>query len=288
MPLHALLVSSVQQRPYVFVFLLAYVLIAANQLGWLRMLLFALVGFGVAWAAEYVSSQTAYGVPFGPYRYTGATRNVELFLLGVPFFDSLSFVFLAFASYSMSLFFCMHHTPAGIPLQFEDDPDVRQSASVLLMSALFMTWLDLVIDPLAVRGDEWFLGHVFDYPEPGIFFGVPLSNFLGWFFVAMVIVGLYQRLDALLIQYQTPGRRPRGIVTPDQALLGPLLWWGILGFNVVIAFFLQKVGNVTTLLFPLVAVLLHVPIAFFFGLRLLGGATVASGRGFEDVLGRGR
>ena len=30
-------------------------------------------------------------------------------------------------------------------------------------------------------GDRWFLGRMYYYPEGGIYFGVPLSNFVGWF-----------------------------------------------------------------------------------------------------------
>ncbi len=54
-----------------------------------------------------------------------------------------------------------------------------------------MTLLDVVIDPLAVRGERWFLGHLFTYPEGGLYFGVPLSNFGGWLLVGWATVGGY-------------------------------------------------------------------------------------------------
>ncbi len=50
-----------------------------------------------------------------------------------------------------------------------------------------MMWLDVVIDPLAVRGDRWFLGRIFYYPEPGWYFGVPAANFAGWVVVGAAI-----------------------------------------------------------------------------------------------------
>ena len=61
----------------------------------------------------------------------------------------------------------------------------------MALSGALMTLLDVVIDPLAVRGGRWFLGHIFFYPEGGIYFGVPLSNFAGWLPVGWATVGGY-------------------------------------------------------------------------------------------------
>src|SRR5262249_61764865 len=57
------------------------------------------------------------------------------------------------------------------------------------VSGLLMMALDVVIDPLAVRGDRWFLGHIFYYPEGGPYFGVPLTNFAGWWIVGALGCG---------------------------------------------------------------------------------------------------
>ena len=62
---------------------------------------------------------------------------------------------------------------------------------MVALSGALMTLLDVVIDPLAVRGERWFLGHLFTYPEGGLYFGVPLSNFAGWLLVGWVTVGGY-------------------------------------------------------------------------------------------------
>ena len=43
------------------------------------------------------------GFPFGLYHYIDATRAREIWIFGVPFMDSLSFTFLAFASYTVAL-----------------------------------------------------------------------------------------------------------------------------------------------------------------------------------------
>jgi putative membrane protein len=62
---------------------------------------------------------------------------------------------------------------------------------MVALSGALMTLLDVVIDPLAVRGGRWFLGHIFFYPEAGIYFGVPLFNFAGWLLVGWATVGGY-------------------------------------------------------------------------------------------------
>ncbi|MBI5367114.1 MAG: carotenoid biosynthesis protein, partial [Planctomycetes bacterium] len=191
--------------------------------------------------------------------------------------------FLAYASYAMALFFRLNHVWRGGPLDLENDPAVRQGPSVLLLSALFMTWLDIVIDPLAVRGHEWFLGKIFWYEDPGWFYGVPVSNFLGWFFVALVIVGLFQRCDALFDSLEPAEDGGVGARRPARVLLGCGLWWGVLLFNLGIALWTSDVRRPETMSFLITAILLHVPIFFFFVLRLAGGVALAGGRGFDDT-----
>ena len=61
------------------------------------------------------------------------------------------------------------------------------------MAALFMVMVDMVVDPLSVRGDRWFLGRIFWYDPPGPHFGVPISNYLGWFLVAASGVSRFSR-----------------------------------------------------------------------------------------------
>ena len=49
-----------------------------------------------------------------------------------------------------------------------------------------------LIDPAAVRGERWFLGDLFYYAEGGVYFGVPLSNFAGWWLVGAIGVFAYE------------------------------------------------------------------------------------------------
>ena len=210
-PIAPLLLGTLLLRPYVFAFLAVFAWAAARDLGALRMLGFLAWGFAVDFAAEYASTRV--GVPFGLYHYTGATRGIELYLGNVPFFDSLSFPFLAYAS------FCLARRVLG--------PVDR--GRITLLAGVVMMLLDVVIDPLAVRGDRWFLGRIFYYAEAGAYFGVPLSNFAGWLVVGWVTVGGYL---AVARKSDRPGRPEVGVG----------LYYGVLLFNLTITWWIGEMG----------------------------------------------
>jgi uncharacterized membrane protein len=227
-----LLLGTLLLRPYVVAFLAAFAVAAGRDLGPWRMVGFLVWGFVVAFVAEYASTRVA--VPFGLYHYTGDTRGVELFLGNVPFFDSLSFPFLAYAS------FCLARSALG----------TARGWRVVLLSGVLMTLLDVVIDPLAVRGDRWFLGRIFYYPEPGVYFGVPLANFGGWLIVGWLIVGGY-----VVAARDQAGGRPG---------LGIGLYYGVLVFNLALTWWIGEPVLLTA------GILIHV--ATFLLLYVFGGA----------------
>lgn len=215
-----LLLGTLWLRPYVFAFLGAFFVIALSEIGVRRTLVWIAVGFAIAFASEW--SSTRNGFPFGLYHYLDATRDRELWISNVPFFDSLSFVFLSFVSWATA------RRLLGDPV--DRSGRVTGSARTLALAAVLMVGIDLVCDPVSVRGDEWFLGRVFYYATPGAFFGVPLSNFLGWAFVALAIVGAMRALEALGLL----GGRPL-YALPSADALAPAFYLGILSFNVGVA-----------------------------------------------------
>ncbi|HEV8438274.1 MAG TPA: carotenoid biosynthesis protein [Methylomirabilota bacterium] len=283
-PLPALLWNTVLLRPYVFVFLLAFIASAGRDLGGRRALGFFLWGWTVAFAAEYASTRV--GIPFGLYHYTGVTAGRELYLSNVPFFDSISFVFLAYASLCLArhalgdrcwanLRRQVHsalasrrrrsartatslarrqpstytHVRLGRPTslapglarnlpphraQINPLAGDRPTAGVVLVSGILMMLLDVVIDPLAVRGDRWFLGRIFYYPAGGAYFGVPLSNFAGWALVGWVTVGGYMWAMA-----RVGGSTTRQWGSPR---LGVALYYGVLLFNLALTLWIREWG----------------------------------------------
>ena len=228
-----LLISTIELRPYVFVFLASFLFISIVNFGVRTTLLFTALTYAVALACEWSSVHN--GFPFGLYHYVEATRGREIWIAGVPFMDSLSFTFLGFASYTLALLLSVPLYRRGWDLRLLDTRALRRAPRVWLMAALFMVMIDLVVDPLSVLGDRWFLGKIFWYDPPGPHFGVPISNYLGWYFVAAVTIPIFVALDQL---WNRGDRRPAGIAMklPSRALLGPLLYAGIAGFGITMLF----------------------------------------------------
>ncbi len=249
-----LLLSTLLLRPYVFIFFAIFIGAAIRFLGWRKTLLFTGISWAIAFIAEF--SSTRNGIPFGYYVYIESTRDQELWLSNVPFFDSLSFTFLAYASYIMSLSFTLPTVKKGMIASFLDHFKTRSSGSVLLLSTLFFTFIDIVIDPLAVRGDRWFLGKIFYYPDPGVYFGVPFSNFVGWAVVGFVSIACFQIVEKIFDRQRQENLECDVSV---HILMGILLYYLVLVFNLTMTFMIGEtlLGTVGLFIFlPVTAILL--------------------------------
>jgi putative membrane protein len=124
-------------------------------------------------AAEVVGVR--YGFLFGDYMYTDALRPQ---LFGVPLvMASAWMVLVAYVRQALTNF----NLPASV------------EASV---AALWMTAIDLVIDPLAAGTLNYWR-----WSRAGVYYGVPARNFLGWFAVSLLIFSLVRVLFGR-------GRRP--------------------------------------------------------------------------------
>lgn len=223
-----LLLGSLRLRPYVFGFLGLHLTGASGLLGWQRTAAYTLVTWGVAFLAESSSIRT--GIPFGWYHYVPATKDLELWMAGVPFFDSLSFCFLLVSSHGLAWLLL---APPGKRGSEAAGPPARGPHAAL--TTLLFVLIDVVIDPVALRGDRWFLGRIYGYPEPGTYFGVPLSNFLGWAMVGLVATGLYQAWE----RRQPP---PPAWGFQGRAWLCPGLYFLVLAFSLAITFAIGEWG----------------------------------------------
>lgn len=234
-----LLWGTVLLRPYVFIFLAVYLTLAVWHLGVQRALLFTVIAYSIAFLSEY--SSTRNGFPYGYYSYIDTTRGQELWVANVPFMDSLSYSFLSYVAYTMALFLWSPLKRNGWDIRLEDRPGIRHSLKVVFTGAVLFMLMDVVIDPVAFRGDRWFLGKIYTYEEEGEYFNIPLTNFAGWVITGAAILYVFTRVDRWL--ESRPGFRDFGRrEVPYQALLGPGLYFGVLLFNLAVTFYIGEIA----------------------------------------------
>lgn len=249
-----LLLDTIMLRPYVFVFFLAYLTGCSLHLGWKPAVLFAVAGYWIAWTSEFLSIHT--GFPYGTYYYIEQTRGQEIWVFGVPLMDSLSYVFLAYAAYTMALFII---APVRMWKSFPyvlETRSMRYSLLTAFTAAVLFVYLDIIIDPVALQGDRWFLGKIYGYPFGGLYFGVPLSNFAGWFLTGFILIVALQKIDSWLYRQAGDYSRHR---YPWKHMIGPALYVSVVIFNLVVTFFIGEylMGSVGLFIVILPAVLIY-------------------------------
>lgn len=252
-----LLWGTILLRPYVFAFLAVYVVAGWRHIGWKRTLAYIPIGYALAWVSEF--SSIHWGFPYGDYFYIHSTANRELWVLGVPFMDSLSYVFLSYCSYSLAAFLMSPVTIWSGNLVTLETSRIRRSWQTLIFAAFLFVMLDVVIDPVALQGQRWFLGLIYGYRHEGLYFGIPMSNFGGWLFVGTVLTLALQALERMrFLDSKLSFSANR---SSWMRLLGPVLYFSVLLFNIAVTFYIGEMllGMVDLLL---LATLL-VPMIFF-------------------------
>jgi putative membrane protein len=247
-----LLWGTILLRPYVFTFLAAYIVAGWRHIGWKRTLIFIPAGYALAWTSEFASIHC--GFPYGDYFYIQSTADRELWVFGVPFMDSLSYVFLSYCSFSLAAFTMSPVAFRSWHLITLETPRIRRSWQTLVLGAVLFVLLDIIIDPVALLGEHWFLGKIYGYHHAGLYFGIPVSNFGGWLLVGFVLVGTLQALDAIpALDSNSP---PTTGMTGPAALswlrsMGPLLYFSVMSFNIAVTFYIGRMllGLVDMLLF---------------------------------------
>ncbi|HET9110387.1 MAG TPA: carotenoid biosynthesis protein [Ktedonobacterales bacterium] len=121
--------------------------------------------------AELIGTST--GWPFGPYEYTDLLGAK---ILGkVPFTIPLSWFYMGFTAYLLA------SAITGL-LKLRR----RTFWSLALGAWLLMAW-DLALDPAMVRNNVF---PFWNWYTHGIYFGMPLQNFAGWWLVGFLFMGV--------------------------------------------------------------------------------------------------
>ena len=218
-------------RPYVFGFMVAFLFLAMRRWGWARTLLWLVLGYGIAWASEALSIRT--GFPYGWYFYKYENLTRDILVMGVPFWDSLSYTFLIFAGYMVVKYRWPRLSPAATA--------IAGGAATML--------LDIMIDPVSNLGERWFLGSIYYYPTGGAHFGVPISNYIGWFFVSWLVISLFQRIECRMTTQSKHSLN----------FLYPAFYLAIGIFNTAIAFWIDApaIGIANTVILIAVGLVLY-------------------------------
>jgi uncharacterized membrane protein len=147
---------------------------------------FVVISFSICLLSELLG--TSRGWIFGPYYYTD--------LLGpkfqglVPVVIPLAWFMMMYSSYALANALVCGCGGAPGTAGRQADNGARASWLRLLwlvfLSAMIMTSWDLVNDPINVAGGNWV------WMEKGAYFGIPLSNYAGWFFTTFVVYLLYR------------------------------------------------------------------------------------------------
>lgn len=247
------IITTILHRPYVFMFLIAYLILGRIYWGWRKTFLWLIIGYVVAWASEVSSIHN--GFPYGLYYYKYENLVGELMVAGVPFWDSLSYPFMIFAGYTTAKFIltspCQQVTTSASqqskPL---DDMKTwrRVDLKTILFGAFLTMLLDIIIDPLTVMGSRWFLGDIYYYPNGGQYFGVPITNFAGWFLVPLVVILAFQLTGKIVSkssrQHVITSQRDEYVLTCRRVglktFLNPLFYLSIALFNICITIWIRE------------------------------------------------
>ncbi|MCD6348412.1 MAG: carotenoid biosynthesis protein [Candidatus Korarchaeota archaeon] len=125
-----------------------------------------LSGSLVGYISEYLGVK--YGFPFGHYEYE-AFKGAALLNVPIP-------IVVAWGMYLYTCYLAASPYASGI----------RR----LVLSAFLMVILDLAVDPVMVELGIW------RWERMGPWFGVPTSNFVGWFLTSLIALLVYRSLAA--------------------------------------------------------------------------------------------
>lgn len=154
------------------------------------------VFFGITVLVTFVMEWlgTNFGFPFGHYYYT---HKLGPLILGVPIVVPVQWFNMLYVCYAMANIIFTHNRRAPILKRTEKIESTKflyvlpQMVSISIVVGLFMVAWDFINDAFMVGVGAWL------WTNPSEFFGlayygVPLSNYIGWLFTSSVIVLFFE------------------------------------------------------------------------------------------------
>lgn len=188
---------------------------ACDWLGWRSALLFICLALGIT--ALFESIAVATGLLFGSYSY-GDTLGLDIFGF-VPLLVPITWFMMLYPSLSIAL--------RVVPRQ--SGGRTRYYLLTAGIGAFVMVAWDLVLDPLMVAHGYW------TWSEVGLYFGIPVSNYIGWWVTSFII----------LLAFLTLARIPSSSMERLRGRFGslPVISYGVTGLiSVVVALDIGLIG----------------------------------------------
>lgn len=173
--------------------------------GWRRTLKTAVFITLLTLIVEIIGSRT--GLPFGQYAYTDLLQPQ---IMHVPLLIPLAWLMMLPPAWATASFL------------LRNGGEWKRRLGFIVLSGLSLTAWDLLLDPQMVSWDLW------QWQEPGAYFGIPWLNYAGWFLTAALLTAILRPeglpIRPLLVVYT---------VTWFLEVVGLALFWGMPGPAVV-------------------------------------------------------
>ena len=153
---------------------LFFILHSIVFLGLFNTLLFFVSSFLISLFLEIIGANKGY--IFGKYSYEPQLCPGPL-VGNVPILIAVSWTGIIYMSLNYSFLF------------LEKNFNELISFEIILLTSILITILDLVLDPIAVDEGRW------KWQSPGKYYGVPVKNFLGWFFNTTIVLLFYKQFS---------------------------------------------------------------------------------------------
>ena len=221
--LHYVLPASTQTLSDLL--LVAAVFIHSSHLwGLPRTIVYALCATIIGYFAEFIGINT--GWVFGAYHYNPTNQGM---IYGVPFFIPVLYVALLYAGNFLSI---------ALSDKFLKKPNLW---ILSFMTGGVLTLKDVITDPLQST-----VANVWIWDKGGSYFGVPIHNFMGWFFVFsfMTFVALSLSWHSNMFHKKILIKVTKDILIVPLFLLLTFLLFGVTAaFNVPSTY--RNIGNVS-------------------------------------------
>lgn len=195
-------------------FILA-VLHGNERYGKKNILIFFFITWAVSFSFENLSIAT--GFPFGFYHY-----SPSLGLLNVPLIIIFAYFAIGYLSWVLS------HVLTG---QYHKKLEGKQIFLVPFIASFIMVMWDLSVDPISST-----LQGLWVWTDPGAYFGVPISNFFGWF---LVVYLFFQIFALYLSKYDSLNAKIASKLSNKHYWAEAVTVYGITGLGTILSIFYQ-------------------------------------------------